>query len=113
MRYILEIYETMDGKHPFNTWLTGLKDIQTRQKVRVRLERLALGNLSNSKALANGVHEIKLDFGPGYRIYYTKVGPYRILILWAGTKRTQDKDIETSKNYFFDYKIREKGYAEK
>ena len=101
MRYVLEIYETIEGKHPFNTWLMGLKDIQTRQKIRIRLERLALGNLSNCKAITNGICEIKIDFGPGYRIYYTKIGIKRILILWAGAKKTQIKDIRKSKKLFF------------
>lgn len=113
MLYIIEVYETKEGKHPFNEWLIRLKDTSIRQKIRVRLERLALGNLSNSNPIAYSIHEIKLDFAGGYRVYFANISLNKILILCAGMKRTQDQDISRAKSYFIDYKMRGKSYGEK
>lgn len=108
MGFILEVYQTKTGTHPFNKWLLELRDIKARQKIRVRLERLGLGNLGDCKSIENGINELKLDFGPGYRIYFAYKGLQHILLLCAGSKRTQKNDIIAAKKYFIDYKMRGK-----
>jgi putative addiction module killer protein len=66
------------------------------------------GNTSNTKSLGGGVYELKIDFGPGYRVYYGYDGPTIVILLAGGTKKRQDKDIDTAKNKWADYKARKK-----
>ncbi len=113
MEYRIDVYQTKSGKRPFIEWLTNLKDKEARQKIRVRLERLALGNLGNSDKIENGIHELRIDYGPGYRVYFANNGMQKILILSGGTKRSQKNDIQAAKNYFMDYKMRGKYYGTK
>lgn len=108
MKYILEVYETENGKIPFNDWLLDLSDTQTRQLIRARLARMELGNLGDVEPVGSGISELKLSFGPGYRIYFSKSGKTIILLLCAGTKRTQEKDINKAKKYLDDFKMRGK-----
>lgn len=106
MEYTLLSYETSRGKCPFTQWLNGLKDIQARSKIRLRLERLEMGNFGHCKSIGDGVYELKIDCGPGYRVYYGMIGKKIVLLLSGGSKRTQEKDIEAAKAYFIDYKTR-------
>ena len=62
----LEYYVTAEGQRPFKEWLEGLKDISARAKIRVRLDRVRLGNLGIDRSVRGGVHELKIDYGPGY-----------------------------------------------
>jgi putative addiction module killer protein len=64
------VYKTSDGKSPFLDWLNGLKDIKARAAIRARLDRVRLGNLGDSKSVGNGVYELRIAFGPGYRVYF-------------------------------------------
>lgn len=105
MEYEIEIYQLEDNRLPFYIWLECL-DIQDRQKIRIRLRRMSFGNLGDSKSLKDGLLELKIDYGPGYRIYYAKISLRKILILFAGTKRSQNKDIEKAKKYLLDFKMR-------
>jgi putative addiction module killer protein len=68
--YALEYYLTETGEKPFKKWLEGLKDITARQKIRIRLDRVRLGNLGKNRSVGQGVYELKIDYGPGYRVYY-------------------------------------------
>lgn len=113
MKYILDVYESVDGKHPFNDWLSDLSDIKARQVIRARLARAELGNLGDVEPVGSGVSEFKIDFGPGYRIYFSKRGNTILLLLCAGTKRTQNKDIEKAKKYLHDFKMRGQKDAKK
>jgi len=73
----IELYVTLDGRSPFEEWLGKLKDIKARAKIRVRLDRLSLGNLGNlgdCKSVGSGIFELRIDFGPGYRVYFGQVG---------------------------------------
>ena len=106
MEYDIQIYETERGRCPFNTWIGSLKDVQARTKIRLRLERLAMGNFGNCKNIGDGVRELKIDFGPGYRIYFGMAKRTCVLLLRGGSKRTQKGDIERAKQYFADYKKR-------
>lgn len=99
----IEIYETKDGKIPFESWLTEMTDLLARQKIRVRLHRLSLGNAGDCESVGDKVHELRIDYGPGYRVYFAKVDQRKILILWAGTKRFQQRDIDRAKSYLIDY----------
>jgi putative addiction module killer protein len=102
----LREYLTKKGNSPFGEWLNSLKDIKARAKLRVRLDRLKLGNLGDCKSLGSGVKELRIDFGPGYRIYFGQDGDVIILLLCGGTKKFQTKDIRRAKEYWQDYKER-------
>ncbi len=81
----------------FAAWLRGLKDRVGRAKILVRIDRLEEGNPGKTRSLGSGVVEMKIDFGPGYRVYYTKRGEILILLLCGGDKSTQEKDIRLAR----------------
>ena len=89
----LEIYQTRRGKEPFTEWYDALRDVKTQARIRNRLRRVEAGNLGDCKSVGAGVSELRLDFGPGYRVYFGEVGDRVILLLCAGDKSTQDRDI--------------------
>lgn len=74
MEYEIRTYETKRGQRPFSEWLDGLKDLKTKAKIRIRLDRLAMGNFGDCESVGHGISELKIDFGPGFRIYFGKVG---------------------------------------
>lgn len=77
-------------------WLDGLRDIQARARIQVRVERLAAGNAGDVKPVGEGVSELRIDYGPGYRVYFTKHGSEIVILLAGGDKRTQATDIKTA-----------------
>ena len=77
----------------FSEWFGGLRDRQARLRVQVRIDRLAIGNPGKHRVLTGGVVEMKLDFGPGYRIYYTAHAGLLVILLCGGDKSTQSEDI--------------------
>ena len=81
---------------PFAKWIDGLEDIRARARILVRIERLAAGNPGDVKPVSEGVSELRIDYGPGYRVYYTQRGRSAVILLAGGEKRTQDKDIKTA-----------------
>src|SRR5277367_5542157 len=81
----------------FAKWLRDLKDVRGRAKIFDRLDRLADGNPGNARSVGEGVVELKIDYGPGYRVYYAQRGELLILLLCGGDKSTQDKDIHRAK----------------
>lgn len=104
--YTIAYYLTEANKKPFKEWMDGLKDITARQKIRIRLDRVRLGNLGNNRAVGDGVFELKIDYGPGYRIYYALDAKTVVLLLLGGDKSTQGKDIEQAKRYWTNHKRR-------
>lgn len=98
-------YCDSNGDSPFAKWLAALP-VQAAAKVTTGLERMADGNLSNVKTVGGGVQEYRIDFGPGYRIYFGRDGERLIILLAGGTKRRQQADIEAAKLYWLDYKRR-------
>ena len=80
----------------FAKWLDGLNDIRARARILVRIERLAAGNPGDVKPVGEGVSELRIDYGPGYRVYYKKQGRTVIILLAGGDKRTQSKDIKAA-----------------
>lgn len=80
----------------FAKWLDNLNDIRARARILVRIERLAAGNPGDAKPVGEGVSELRIDYGPGYRVYYKKQGRTVIILLAGGDKRTQSKNIKTA-----------------
>ena len=80
----------------FAKWLDGLRDIRARARILVRIERLAAGNPGDVKPVGEGVSELRIDYGPGYRVYYKKQGQKVVILLAGGDKNTQAKDIKTA-----------------
>ena len=99
-------YQTKDGRTPVSEWLDGLRDATARARIVARLDRLAAGLLGDRKALGGGISELRIDQGPGYRVYFAQRGDTFILLLCGGDKRTQAKDIERAHAYWKDYKAR-------
>ncbi len=102
----IEIYQTDAGKRPFSQWLKDINDLAAKAKVRLRLDRLEMGNFGQCEPVGEGVFELKIDFGPGYRIYFGKIGLKCVLLLYGGDKKSQQNDILKAKAYFKDYQSR-------
>ena len=77
----------------FSTWLKGLKDLAGAARIEIRIKRLALGNPGQTRNLKGGVSEMKVDFGPGYRVYYTERAGEIVILLCGGDKKSQEHDI--------------------
>ena len=99
-------YQTAEGKTPLTDWLGGLRDVPTRGRIVARLDRLRAGLLGDWKSVGGGICELRIDHGPGYRVYYAQEGRTLILLLRGGDKSSQAKDIETAHAYWKDYKAR-------
>lgn len=106
----MEIREFIDsgGRSPFAKWFDGL-DAIAAAKVTVALTRIRLGQLSNVKGVGSGVFEYRINFGPGYRIYFGRDGETLVILLAGGTKKRQQKDIGIAQVRWADYKSRKKG----
>jgi putative addiction module killer protein len=102
----LRYYQTADRRQPFPAWLAALNDATARARIRARLARLMAGSFGDSEPVGEGVMELRIDWGPGYRVYFARLGQVAVLLLCGGDKRTQDKDIKRAKDYFRDYKAR-------
>lgn len=99
----LQEYLDVNGRNEYRTWFDGL-DVAAATKVTVALERIAAGNTSSMKSVGEGVSEYKIDFGPGYRIYFGKDGDRFVILLGGGTKKRQNQDIENAKAAWSEYK---------
>ena len=99
-------YITRGGRDIFNDWLSRLTDARTQAKVVARINRVAAGNFGDCKPLRQGLWELRIDWGPGYRVYYVMLGKTRILLLCGGDKRRQFSDIERALGYLNDYRER-------
>jgi putative addiction module killer protein len=99
-------YQTEDGHDPYKEWLADLADRQARARVSVRVQRMAAGNFGDHKPLTDGVWELKIDHGPGYRVYYAQTGRRVVMLLVGGDKRRQQTDIETAVRYWQDWQRR-------
>jgi putative addiction module killer protein len=99
-------YQTADGRIPFAEWIAALRDRRANQAIAARMTRLQAGNRGDWKTLGAGVFELRIDTGPGYRLYCGQDGETLVLLLCAGDKRTQSKDIERARDYWKDYQAR-------
>ena len=104
--YEIDYYKKEDGIAPFREWLDALRDVNGRARIRVRLDRARLGNLGDHKHLGNGVWELRIDCGPGYRVYFAKEENRLILLLVGGDKDTQSRDITQAEGYLQDHRRR-------
>jgi putative addiction module killer protein len=104
---VIEIrrYTTRLGKDVVGDWLASLED-NARARIATRIDRLALGNFGDCKPLREGVSELRIDWGPGYRLYYAMVGRTCVLLLCGGDKRKQTSDIKRAVGYLLDYRER-------
>src|SRR5438874_1299655 len=98
------IYRTHDGRVPYLEWIESLRVRQTKQKIEARIARVRLGNLGQLRGVGEGVMELKIDFGPGYRVYFGQDGAELVILLCGGDKSTQDADIRKAKTYWTQYK---------
>ena len=101
-------YLTASGKNVFDSWLSSLKDKDAEGRIAARLNRLMAGNFGDCRSVGAGVWELRIDYGPGYRVYYAISGKTVVLLLCGGDKRTQASDIEQAKSYWADYRERTK-----
>ena len=102
---ILE-YQTKDGRSPYREWLRSLRDRQARARVRVRIDRRSLGNFGDWSSVGGGVGELRIHYGPGYRVYFGRQSDTLVILLCGGDKRTQAQDIELAKMYLENYQQR-------
>lgn len=104
---MIDVREYLDAQsvRPYKDWFDHLKP-QAAAKVATALTRLALGNFSNIKGVGSGVFEFRIDFGPGYRIYFGKDGELMVILLGGGTKKRQHRDISAAIANWQDYKRR-------
>ena len=101
----IRIFETISGKFPFLEWQKKL-DKLARSKMRARLDRIELGNFGDCKAIGDGIFELRIDFGPSYRIYFGRHNTIVIVLLSGGDKSGQQRDINKAKCYWQEYKER-------
>ncbi len=100
-------YVKENGSVPFNDWLESLRDKKARAKIRARINRIRLGNLGDCKSVGEGVSELRINFGSGYRVYFAQQGNTIVILLCGGNKSSQNKDIKQAKLYWQDYKRRD------
>lgn len=105
--HTVDFYQERNGNFPFLEWLEAL-DLSTQVRINNRLIRIEVGNFGDCKSVGNSVFEFRLDFGPGYRIYYGQAENRLLLLLLGGSKRTQKRDIAKAKEYWQDYLERRK-----
>jgi len=99
-------YLTASGVDVFEEWLTSRRDEKAQARIDARIARMAAGNFGDCKFLQDGVWELRVDWGPGYRVYYAMIGRRCVLLLCGGDKRTQTADIQRAVEFFNDYKRR-------
>lgn len=102
------IYTDRQAQQPLIVWLEALKDLRARAQIQARLARVAAGNFGDCKPLRDSVQELRIDHGPGYRVYLSKQGPVLVLLLCGGDKTDQSRDIERAIEYLNDWKQRGK-----
>ena len=101
-------YQGRNGKKPYADWLDGLADKKTKARIVVRVSRLAAGNFGDCKPLREGVQELRIDVGPGYRVYLSRQGQVFVVLLCGGDKSDQTRDINRAIDYLNDWKKRGK-----
>jgi putative addiction module killer protein len=105
-RRLIKAYTSEKGRIPFDEWLDSLKDVEAVARILLRLDRVKQGNLSDYKVVDDGVCELRIDFGAGYRVYFGQEGKTIVILLCGGDKNSQKQDIKTAKKYWSDYRSR-------
>jgi putative addiction module killer protein len=101
--YQLTYYTDATGEKPFRKWLHSLRDRSAFARIATRLERVELGNVGDHKNVGSGVFELRIHYGPGYRVYYAYSGNQIVLLLLGGDKSTQEQDIVTAVAYWKNF----------
>ncbi|PIE41214.1 MAG: addiction module killer protein [Gammaproteobacteria bacterium] len=101
-------YTDEKGKSPYADWLRGLRDSKAKAKIIMRVDKMELGLFGDVDSIGEGLSELRIHYGPGYRVYYGKEGQQVYLLLCGGDKSTQSKDINKAKEYWKDHKRRNK-----
>ncbi|MBK6294564.1 MAG: type II toxin-antitoxin system RelE/ParE family toxin [Rhodoferax sp.] len=104
----LRIYTDSQDVAPFTRWLDALKDSRARAQIRARLARLVAGSFGDCRPLRDGVQELRIDCGPGYRVYLSRQGPVLVLLLCGSDKADQDRAIKQAIDFLNDWKQRGK-----
>ena len=99
----VEIFRT-GNRTPFDDWLNRLKDRRTLMIIDGRIARLRAGNFGDCHSVGEGIQELRIDYGPGYRVYFGRLGAMLVILLCGGDKSTQSRDIETARKYWKEYK---------
>ena len=105
----VRVYARSDGSEPFTEWLRGLRDGASRNRIRQRIARLRLGNFGDARPVGDGVQELRIHFGPGFRVYFGREGDAVVILLCGGDKGSQDRDTERAKDYWRDHRSRSDG----
>lgn len=108
MTYEIRRYLTAGGVDPFGEWFNALRDSQAQARVRARIDRVGRGLFGDCEPVGEGVSELRIDWGPGYRVYFARAGAEIVLLLLGGDKRKQQADIKTAKEYWHDHQERAK-----
>jgi putative addiction module killer protein len=103
----IRIYLTSDNKSPFSEWRDALRDSKAEAKIGAKLNRVRLGNLGDYRSVGEGVCELRIDYGPGYWIYFGQIGTTIVLLLCGKDKSTQEQDIRKAQEYWVDYRSRD------
>ena len=97
-------YQLEDGKIPFDSWLRDLRDARAKARILIRLKRMETGNVGDSKSVGEGVNELRISEGKGYRVYYGRKGKETFILLCGGNKSSQQNDIKVAKEYWRNYR---------
>lgn len=100
----IQFHRTSNRREPFPEWLESIRDRRTQTRIRKRLDQLEGGNFGDCQSVGDGVYELRLHFGAGYRIYFGEIDNTIILLLCGGDKSSQTQDIEQAKIYWLEYK---------
>ena len=100
-------YRLASGKHPFDEWLRSLRDKVAQTRVLARMRQLEAGNLGDCAPLGEGILELRIHVGAGYRVYIARHGETMIILLCGGDKSSQNRDIEKAKSFWVDWKRRQ------
>src|SRR5437762_2185950 len=104
----VRLYVAGSGESPFEVWFEEVGDRRAQERILARIARLRLGNVGDWRSLREGVFEMRLDYGPGYRLYFGQEGMEIVILLVGGTKSTQERDIKKAKEYWHEYQKNKK-----
>jgi putative addiction module killer protein len=99
----VRVYAFADGREPFSQWIRGLRDGAIRNRIRQRIARVRLGNFGDARSVGEGVYELRIHSGPGYRVYFGRERDVVVILLCAGDKASQDRDIAQAREYWRDH----------
>ena len=103
----VRIFAQESGREPYTEWFKRLKDKRAQARIDVRIARVRTGNFGDSKSVGEDVYELRLDYGPGYRVYFGKIEAMIVLLLCGGDKSSQSDDIRKAKEYWQEFLSRE------